>query len=124
MEENGNIDSILIESMRQDSQDNDGFLQIFKVYFLVGQSSANFASHVMQCEEGIKLFKNFCIENQIPCRDPNVPWVPGTPRKKFKEKEETCTEALERADLSFENVMRMNMELDTSKYPSIYEHRK
>ena len=102
----------------------DGFLQIFKVYFLVGQSSANFASHVMQCEEGIKLFKNFCIENQIPCRDPNVPWVPGTPRKKFKEKEETCTEALERADLSFENVMRMNMELDTSKYPSIYEHRK
>ena len=102
----------------------NGYLRIFKEHFLVGQRCTDFASHVAQCKEGVKLFKTYCMENQIPCRYPDTPWVLGIPRKKNKEKEETCTEALERVDLSLENVMRMNFELDTSQYPSIYEPRK
>jgi hypothetical protein len=38
MEENGNIDSILIESMRQDSQDNNGVSALYQFMFRLTMS--------------------------------------------------------------------------------------
>ena len=118
----------LIKTLKQNSEQNnvkigtskEECISFLKNHLKVDEYKIKFPQG-LSCKEGIQAFKKLCTEKSLPCFDPMSPWVPGMTINTLKKGEETIREAIASRDFSYENCMRLNYELNTSDYESIYQ---